>query len=278
MNDSDLENAFKSYISRSNSTRYLTDVARGARGRKAGDLPPRVRLLARLAQLSYMPKKDRAEEVLKLNKQRASNEPEGHRHMYIYRSDLSTTTRAVFEADDEFVISFRGTKTLDDLGTDIAVAFGLEHLTTRVRQERKQLKTLLDNELVEAGKNIVLASHSLGGTINTNIKDYFGNEIIDEVHNFNPGASFKTMLQNTAERIRDFVSSNRSGDAMDEDDDDDFNDPEIAERMKNNSENVHTYLTMFDPISLLARGGANVHVYEPLEGSTNPHGLAQFIE
>ena len=105
------------------------------------------------------------------------------------RLDASLTNKYITVGRDirnnNIYISHRGTKANDfgDLSADLAILTGTEKTHSRFTEAQKHLDKV---RAKYPDANIILASHSLGGTIARNLA--YNNEGI-EAHIFNPGSS-----------------------------------------------------------------------------------------
>lgn len=219
---------------------HVLAVKQGTAGRAEGEIPDRVRELAHFADASYKrTKKGKAKAIVPINQDE------------LWKLDLHLTTKfhSVFWNDttQEVVTAIRGTdvKELDDLASDAALAIGMESHNKRFKKERKQYLKIL--EKYPEYKHI-LASHSLGGTINTHLKAHFGDKI-SEVHNFNPGSGVTAALAGIKQSI-------------------------TQKKVKG----VHNYHIVGDPVSHISRNGADEDdIFEMRQGTSNPHSLQQFL-
>lgn len=166
-----------------------------------------------------------------------------------YDSDISTKHQAVFvnRNTNEVVTSFRGTKELDDLPTDLAIAFGMEKMSLRFKKQAKEYQTVLDKY---ENHTHSLSSHSLGGTLN----NYVANKFKDKVHgvyNFNPGASATHAHKNLRARVKGHFEPK-----------------------------IHNFLIQGDLLSFAEtrNDSSNTLLEKPKDKSTNPHSLSQFLD
>lgn len=125
-------------------------------------------------------------------------------HGWHLNQQFSHNKTSVFHNHErkEVVISYRGTKrdksVLDfikgDLGTDVALTFGLEGLTKRFTTSEKHTMDVVEHyQQHYPDYTIIATGHSLGGSIARHI-DAKHPDLFDEVHLFNPGTS---VTQNT---------------------------------------------------------------------------------
>jgi pimeloyl-ACP methyl ester carboxylesterase len=171
---------------------------------------------------------------------------------FTYDVDASTATQAVYHnhKTKEVITSFRGTKELDDLATDLAVAFGAEKLTPRFRSQAREYKKVLDK--YGEGWTHSLAGHSLGGTINNYIMNKYRDRV-DNVFNFNPGSSAAHAMAGLRARIHNQFE-----------------------------EKLHEFYIEGDPLSIATGAQAkydtrHVLVQKKKDESTNPHTIDQFL-
>lgn len=243
---------FKKIRSRSKKRQSISQIRGGLHGlimnarsgpRNRGDLDPTIKKYAAFAQSSYVRRRDDKES--KLSKHLGDN------HGYTLDRNLTNKHMSVWVNEDEkeVVTSFRGTnvKDAEDLATDAHIAVGLENMSQRFRRSEREFKTVLDHY---DGFNHVLASHSLGATLNTRMAHVYRDQVTD-VHNYNPGSSVSAVLSGLKNKITGTDNSH-----------------------------IHTYHVAYDPISMLAAGDTShdVHIIDPLRGSVNAHSLDQFLK
>lgn len=167
-----------------------------------------------------------------------------------YDTHVSDKHQAVFVNPEtkEVVTSFRGTKELDDLSTDLAIAIGAEQVSKRFRKQARDYQKVLDK--YGEGYTHNLSSHSLGGTLNNYIQHKFKGRV-SNVYNFNPGSSAAHAHKGIRSRLKGEFHSN-----------------------------IHNFLIAGDPISTLtvaSAGSTNVLIDPQKEGASNPHSLENFL-
>lgn len=138
-------------------------------------------IFARASQLAYSGDNDEADKLAN----------------HTLDKELSNQYHKVWKNNDtgDLILSHRGTEIkkgkikdrLKDIGSDLALTFGLQSLDPRFRQEERFLKNV---ENKYQGKKIDLASHSLGGTIAGELGKK--SDAVRNVHTFNKGASLLT--------------------------------------------------------------------------------------
>lgn len=107
-----------------------------------------------------------------------------------YDNDLSTPYHAVYhnKKTKEVVTAFRGTKVSDvtDLAADYQIVTGKFSSSPRAHQSKQLFGDIIEKYPSDAW-NHILASHSLGGSINMEVYKMYKDDI-KEVHNFNRGS------------------------------------------------------------------------------------------
>ena len=98
--------------------------------------------------------------------------------------ELSNDEVSVFvnRITNEVVVSYRGTSSIKDVGTDLMVLTSTERLSGRVRSSLKLMEQVLRKY---TGFKVISTGHSLGGFLSRIVSNSFGLES----HNFNPAES-----------------------------------------------------------------------------------------
>lgn len=151
--------------------------------------------------------------------------------------DVSTVA---YVNNEKLIISFRGTASLDDVVTDLALIQHSERESTRFIQDLTRF-----DGIVKANPNreIILTAHSLGGAISLFINSERSN--VGKVYIINPGINLRNILQS----------------------------------FTNNSGNVTILRSANDPVSLLSvLTGYNVKTIQGLDSLIGTHKLDTFIE
>jgi hypothetical protein len=206
--------------------------------------------LARISNISYQPySKTRTKFARDINRNLKYEHNLSNKHIAVVRDIRS----------DTLYVSHRGTKlsnrdlagTLEDLWADAHIVQGKEKSHSRFKEAEQHYKGLREQF---PKSNIIMSSHSLGGSISRHIVGNNSNDKKLEVHAFNPGSSIGHVL----DKIK----------------------PKKKEKEKNK---IHVYhsvtkrLGIPDFISLLGRYGAdNLHLVEA-QGA-NPHSLQNFTK
>ena len=166
-----------------------------------------------------------------------------------YDSELSSVNHAVWYNVNtrQTVTSFRGTKELDDIPTDLAIAFGLEGLTKRAKQSNKQFENVKNKY---TGFQHNLSGHSLGATINKYV--YHKNrDDIANVYNYNEGSSFAHLRKSILGRIIGHPKEDK----------------------------IFTFHIDKEPISMNSFADYTQHLnLKPKKDKGNPHSLQQFFD
>lgn len=121
----------------------------------------------------------------------------GENHTWNLNPSFTHRKTSVFHNHDtkEAVVAFRGTKcengAIDcltgDLGTDIALAVGLEHRTGRFKNSLQEFDTI-NTYYKNMGYTVSTTGHSLGGSLARYVHQEREGQI-EEAHMFNPGTS-----------------------------------------------------------------------------------------
>jgi hypothetical protein len=211
--------------------------------RKEGTIDAETKKWAAFADTSY--------QSGRRNRQRALRQHSGLNQEdladWIYEEDFSNKFTSVFVNHEtkQVVTSFRGTKGIEDLPADVAIAFGHPGATRRFQQAVLDYEEILDSY---TGFDHILSSHSLGGSLNNFVNEVHRDRV-HQVHNFNPGSGVAAVLGGLHDTVQQADYSN-----------------------------VHSYYVHGDPISTLGQVNQshNVHHVKCLEGTVNCHSLAQF--
>ncbi len=156
----------------------------------------------------------------------------------------------VNDSTKEVIMSNRGTdaKSLHDLSTDVALAFGFSSATKRFKESEKHYQSVVKKYDPSEYKHS-LVGHSLGGSVNTHI--YHNNkDTVHSVHNFNPGSSVDSVLKGLHHKVT-----------------------------KADHSKVNQYFIKGDDISGFGRGDSSYtnHELHKRENSGNEHSLDQFL-
>lgn len=116
-------------------------------------------------------------------------------HGYTLDKDLSDHEKKVYvnNHDGHILLSHRGTELRDkkhrlqDIGSDLALTFGLQSLDPRFRRAERHLKA---TQQKYQGRDIHLAGHSLGATVVGELGKK--SDAVKTVHTYNKGASLLT--------------------------------------------------------------------------------------
>lgn len=155
---------------------------------------------------------------------------------------LSDEYTSVYYSPNEVVTSFRGTKTADDILTDVFIAAHKEDISPRFINSRAKYAEVLDKY---PEKQHSLASHSLGGAINDYVYTKYDTEVA-HVYNYNKATNLNTLARDLGRSL--FIADQK----------------------------VTDYHIQGDPVSFLGLGDNNVTL-RPLEG-VHPHTINQFLE
>lgn len=170
---------------RKNLFRGVKRARKDSKVKSAADMVPLMHKFAPFANSSYERNLDSREKKLK----KALGANSIH---YEMDRDLSNKELTVWidPENREVITTNRGTKELDDYGTDLALAFGMESLTPRYRRNKKAFRNIKEKYDHEEGWKHSLVGHSLGATLNNALYQEF-EDSIEGVYNFNPGSSAK---------------------------------------------------------------------------------------
>jgi len=107
-----------------------------------------------------------------------------------YTLVFQNVSTVAYKNDTNLIISFRGTASLEDVRTDLALIKHQEQENTRFLNDLALYdKIVKDNP----GRNVILTAHSLGGSISLFINSMRDN--VDEVYIINPGVNLRNVLQ-----------------------------------------------------------------------------------
>jgi hypothetical protein len=163
-------------------------------------------------------------------------------HDWYMDQDLTNEYVTVFAHPTCVVTSFRGTDTgsgvfrlLQDVLSDIQLTLGTEGRNPRFMFAREQFRQIL---LKYFNTTHILASHSLGGSLNMHVYTRYKDDIA-HVYNFNPGSGLNLFNQTNDSKVTNLVVRG-------------------------------------DPVSTLSMFSSNTQIQDPTPGM-NPHTLANFL-
>lgn len=239
----------------------LVDTIQRIAKRPKGQIPADIREYAAIADTSYI-------RNFKNRDLRLKKHLKGETKWVLERGDKYMTS--YLDEDKKTVVTtFRGTdpKDASDLRADLHIAMGGEQSTKRFKHARTRFAQLLE-DYPSIEYRHVLASHSLGGSINTHIAHFFKDDV-DEVHNFNPGSGASHVLSG----IRGKYGKRKS--------DDGGNGVEEEGEEEEVEKKIHNHMIIGDPVSMVAQffpDNTVSHTYLPVVGSSNPHSMSQFLK
>ena len=102
--------------------------------------------------------------------------------------------RAIFESPSEIILGLRGTSNRSDVATDAALAIGRLTSTKRYKRDKRFLKNLIKKNT----KKIILAGHSLAGSIVSELSREFNLEVWAYNAGFGPREAARAKIDKVA--------------------------------------------------------------------------------
>ena len=178
------------------------------------------------------------------------NPPADRKDIGEYKYKSGDSERAVFESDTEIIIGMRGTTSFEDIKTDAALAVGALKKTARYKRDKKFVKSMIKKNSNK--KKIILAGHSLAGTIVSELSREFGLE----VWSYNAGAGPKENLRAKVEKVACVVKPN-------------------GKRCKK-TKLINAERTIADPVSILGKDHPNTKTIVP--NKLNVHSISNWTD
>jgi hypothetical protein len=175
---------------------------------------------------------------------------------YSIDPELSNQHRTTYVKDGKAIVAFRGTDLSGknkwaDLGTDMLITLGLQNLSSRFRNAKKTTQKAIQKYGKE---NVNVTGHSLGGSTAL----YVNSKLGTEAHAFNPGVSPVDVQKSggifNINHVLGFFGKK----------------PKVRA-------NAHSYITGYDPISMLSPFLPNLNTHIIKKKHKNPHALKNFL-